>query len=290
MSWKTWTLALAITLMALLGAPVRAQGLGALQRGDQASLAVNLDLVIDPQGAVARYTFDRPELLPAAVTELLAKAVPEWRFEIPKERPDPVHIDVRATITMVARRVEADRFELGIGGARFRSDRVIDPFTPLPAGSRYLRAPPTYPPDLRSTGASSQVDLIVMYDRDGNVLDVVAEKVSLRAFGMPKRLAYMRKRFAEAAIEAARGWSAPPAIARSAAGKETHWRVRVPVAFEVESAAGYGEWQAYVPGPHHAAPWDVEAGSSPTPPIAGEIHDIDIDDAPRLLSPLQPAP
>lgn len=288
MGWKAWTLA----LVALLTAPsvaASAPELGALRRGAQASMAVNLVLMVDPQGSVVRFTFDRPELLPAAVTELLEKAVSEWRFEIPAGRPT-AHTEIGATITMVARRVEADRFELGIGGARFRSDRVIDPFLAPPPGSHYSRVPPAYPDDLRGDRASCVVDLIVQYDRDGNVLDVVAEQVTLRAFAMPKRLAYMRKRFAEVSIEAARGWSAPPEIAKTLAGEDRYCRARIPVSFQLESTARYGEWQAYAPGPLDAAPSEILAAGTPDTSGVGDIHYFGTEDTPRLLLPLQPAP
>ena len=98
-----------------------------------------------------------------------------------------------------------------------------------------------------------------------------------------------RKVFTDASIKAAEQWKfTPPAKGEDV--DESYWTVRVPVDYIIGGRkAGYGEWEAYVPGPRQSIPWeglrDMPSFSPDTMVADGSVYQT--GKGLRLLTPLQ---
>ncbi len=89
------------------------------KRTVQASMVVNGSITVSIKGHVKGYTLDHPEKLPSAVTGLLAKAVPHWRFRPVLRHGKAVAAKAEMHLRIVASPVGNKRYSLSVGGARF---------------------------------------------------------------------------------------------------------------------------------------------------------------------------
>ena len=135
------------------------------------------------------------------------------------------------------------------------------------------------------------VYLIVRIAGDGSVVDVVAEQVNLRLIASEMEMKNWRTVLSKSAKVAAKQWRFTlPTKGDSA--NQPYWTARVPVDFRFSDSkpAGYGEWEAYVPGPKQDVPWNEwhdSPGFSPDTMVAGEVQQVGSEGALRLRTPLQ---
>lgn len=138
--------------------------------------------------------------------------------------------------------------------------------------------PLQYPMVAAQIGARGTVYLILKRGQAGRVQDVVAEHVNLQTLGREKQMEQMRSILAKSAVSTARQWTFRPPTEGDEADDKV-WLAHVPVdySFAGDRTPGYGEWDAYVPGPRQEAPWNTEVlapGETPDAMIAGGIYPV----------------
>lgn len=254
-----------------------------VRKQTEASMLVTGTIDVAQDGSVSRYALDKPEQLPAAVTGLAGKAVPQWHFQPVMKDGRPVNARAKMSLLLVAT-PEDDRYRVGIGGAAFGEEKDTSGETVIPKQMR----PPSYPDSALHSGVAGTVYLVLRIDRQGKVADAVVEQVNLRAVGREIEMERWRSTLARPALAAAKTWAfTPPSTGDSV--NDPFWSVRVPVNFQFEGTEPkYGQWQAYIPGPRQQASWvhdhGFDVGSSPDALVAGGVYQVGA--GLRLLTPL----
>lgn len=275
-------LALMLSLCAFV---VAAAGPGAVRKQVEASTVVTGTIEIEPDGSVSAHRLDQPEVLPEGISALAAQVVPGWRFEpiMVDGRPAPVR--AKMSLRVVAKKQGNDGFLLSIRSAAFGADAGAPGET---VTSKQMRLP-RFPVDAVRSGVAGTVFLVLRIGQQGQVEDVVAERVNLRVIGSEQQMKRGRDLLADASVVAARKWTFAVPDAGPDAGR-AFWNVRVPVdyTFDRPRKPAYGEWEAYVPGPYQRAPWvasDAEGSQHGSDAlIAGGVYPL--GSGPRLLTPL----
>lgn len=260
--------AAALAITAASAAAVAGGGPAAVRKQAVASMVITGEIGVDARGHVVSHRVDEAEKVPAGVVDLLAKAVPQWRFE-------PVVVDgvarparSKMRVRVVARKLEDGNYSVVFQDADFPG---VDPAPgEYPASKKMV--PPRYPVGALRAGASAAVFVVVRVGPDGRAEDAVAEQVNLPFVASEKVMASFRRVFAEAAVRAALASEFTPPTVGERVGKSSS--VRVPYVFQVEGGklvdVPYGQWASYVPGPFNPAPWRVgELGGSPDLMAAG---------------------
>lgn len=281
-------------LLALFSVVALAAGPGAVRKQAEASMLVTGDVLIQPDGTVSGWDLDQRDKLPAAVVGLVEKSASTWRFE-------PVMVDgvarkarARMSLRVVAERVEGDdeSYRITIQGSHFGGEAEdAGEQEALASTDRLYRikmGPPRFPEAAFHAGATGTVYLVLRIDRSGAVTDVIAEQVNLRVAGSEAQMKQLRKMFGQSAVAAARKWTfRPPTTGEGA--DDAFYSVRVPVdyRFQGDKVAGYGEWEAYIPGPRAEIPWReqaVDPNETPDALVAGGVYQD--GDGLKLLTPL----
>jgi hypothetical protein len=226
----------------------------------EVSMVVTGWMVVNPDGSVNSYTLDKQDKLPPEVVKLIAKTVPAWKFQpilIHDANDRPELAKAAMSLRVVARPLgDSDSsYELSVDGASFGKDNVH----PNDSVTYAKRTPPRYPRDALMERVSGTVYLVLRVDRNGQVEQVAAEQVDLRAIASDDQMRAWRYELTRPAIAAAKEWTFN--VPRT--GKEAqadHWFVRVPINFQINYKGvpprdEYGQWQAYVPGPVNQIPW-----------------------------------
>ncbi|MBB6183495.1 energy transducer TonB [Oleiagrimonas soli] len=221
----------------------------------EASMVVKGAITISPQGSVTAYTLEQPDKLPKAVTGLLAKAVPHWRFEPVRKHGTPVAAESPMRVRIVAVPLADKRYDVRVASTWF-------PGTPSSHSAgfrREHRQPPRYPVEMVRSGVSGTAFLILRVGRDGNVEKAAAEHVDLMTRGGTKQMAHWRELFARSALNAARTWHFTVPTEGPKA-KAPYWDVRVPVRYRSGRNGhppinAYGSWTLFIPGPLQPIPW-----------------------------------
>jgi hypothetical protein len=192
------------------------------------------------------------------------------------------------SVRLVAKKADDDNYLVAIRGAAFgpesdkssRAARVQEALKATRA-SQHEQAtvcktkltPPEYPQVAARSGAAGNVYLLVKAGADGKVQDVIAEQVNLKVVANENGMERWRRTFAQAAILQARKWCIE--LPRDEATPDAFHVVRVPVIFHLDALTPYGQWEAYVPGPRQANPWQEEdegKGFSPDTLAAGRAY------------------
>lgn len=269
-------------LLAVVTLPAFAGGPGAVRKQVESSMLVTGTISINADGSVASHALEQPDRLPPGVVDLVTRAVQAWRFEPIQLREGEAHSRAVMSVRVVAKRVDEDSFIVEIRGARFSNARPGEFVT----GDKI--SPPAYPRGLGASGVGGEVYLIVKVGRSGEVEDVVAEQVNLFTLGSESQIARWRDQLAKSAVRTARQWTFNPPT-KGAYVDRPFWLARVPVAYHVmgrHRQAEYGQWQAYVPGPHLDNPWFRDESAPDADAIAaGNVQPV--DNAFRLLTPVQ---
>lgn len=244
----------------------------------EASTVITGSIVVGPDGSVRSYTLDHPEELANGITQLVAKSVPQWKFYPYLVDGKPVVAKAAMSIRLVAHKLDNGQYGASVKGAVFSSyskDQWSD--------FKVKRVVPKYPPRAIRSRVSGTVYVVAEVDHQGNVENVAAEQVNLRALGAEAIMRRARNMLADAAVSAIGQWKFDTSKLPFPAG-ERYSTVRIPVAFNLRvdrrTSPGerYGQWQSYVPGPLNIIPWldqrQMAAGSPDALP-AGGIHPLD---------------
>lgn len=248
----------------------------------EASMLVTGYVYIAPSGAVDRLELDQPDKLPPAVHNVVSQAGPTWVF-------DPVMVDgvarkakARMSLRVVATRHSEDNYEVTLRSAYFgeeamSADERIEHMGASTVRSRELR-PPLFPQQAAEMRARGTVYLIVKVGRDGVVQDAFPEQVNLQVIGREKQMDAMRAMFTRSAVNGAKRWTFHPPTEGPEATRP-FWLVRVPVDYAMleDKKPGYGQWDAYVPGPQAKHPWAEDASApseAPDAMIAGGLYPV----------------
>lgn len=277
-----WLLATALALAPLMA---MAAGPGAVRKQIESSMLVEGTIEITAEGTVRSLGIERQEKLPEDLVAFVQQQVALWTFE-------PVLVDGTATparsrmaLRLVARRLDDTRMTVGIRSASFNGEAP----EPGAAVDAISMKPPRYPSQAVRSGVAGTVYLVLKIGREGRVEDVVVEQVNLRVVASDKEMTRYRALLADATLKAAREWTFQAPIIGELADDE-FWSVRVPTdyTFDRSRGDGYGQWQAYVPGPRETVPWktDEDPAFSPDALADGGVYTAGAAQGPRLLTPL----
>lgn len=272
--WSGLVLALLAAGTALASAPA------GVRQQVESSMLLTGSMVVESDGRVSTWELDRPDDVMEPVRDLVGKAAAAWVFEPVVVDGETVRAKARMSLRVVATPVGGDSFQLTIRSGHFGDDAMSGAERRKAASTDRVHSrrmsPPAYPADALAAGVGGTVYLVMRINREGRVEDVFAEQVNLRAVGSERDMERMRTLLARPALAAARRWTFSIPTTGDDADDE-YWSLRVPVEYLLhdQKLAGYGEWQSYIPGPLHKAPWSARAlgpGESPDAMIAGRVY------------------
>lgn len=258
-----------------------ARGPAAVRKQVEASMLVTGSIQVDGEGKVAGFSLDQKEKIPVGVVNMLDKALPTWRFEPVLVAGRPADVTTDMSVRLVAKKLDDGDYSVSIRSAGFGDHADRNPKMVKSEGkskvesscTASLRAP-RYPDIAARSGVASSVYLLLKTDRDGRVLDVIAEQVNLKVVADEHSMARWRKIFTDASLAQARKWCIPPSGEKQAdAG--AYYVARVPVLFHFDALPRYGQWEAYVPGPRLPNPWEADregVAFSPDTLLPGRIY------------------
>ncbi len=270
-------------LLLMLALPVFAQGVGGVRKQVEASMRVTGEITVDEQGQVASYTLDEPAKLPPGIVKFVQDNIAHWKFAPPVIEGRPVRLRNNMSVLLVANRQEDGDYLMRVQAVSFDPQQTDAGYE---VASRVM-TPPRYPMAAARAGVGGIVFLALRIGRDGNVQEVAAEQVNLKAVATENQMNKFRQMLATASIDTARRWSFDPPVRGEQAAADS-WTLRVPVEFSLGDALPrYGEWVKYVPGPRSMPGWvdETQARESPEAMAAGTPR-IMGGDGLRLLTPL----
>lgn len=275
--WVMWLLALCVS-------SAFAAGPAAVRKQIESSLLVKGTIDIKADGNVAGYTLEGSEALPSGIKSMVARVVPQWRFE-------PIELSqgaakARATMSLrfVAKKLGDDNFTIAIRSAHFGNDHPGQSVS-----TKRRMSPPKYPEQAARAGVGGTVYTVLRVGRDGRVEDVIAQQVNLRFVADENAMQRWRDLLARTTLRVAKDWVFLPPTK----GDEVdapYWSVRVPVDFIAPGSERPKDhkWHAYVPGPRAVIPWrndESETGADAL--AAGGVYML--NGGPRLLTSLNPS-
>lgn len=262
-----------------------AQTARAVRETAEASMTLTGKIDIGTDGHVTSFQLDHADKLPADLAAFVQRQVQAWQFRPAVENGTAVATQTPVTLRLLSQSSPDGAGDtVRVAGASFSK---YDPDDTSRVTSSEIRSP-TYPKTLAAMRAKGEVLLLVKVGRDGTVDDVVAEQVNLRVVGKESQMRQVRNEFARASVSTARSWTFRPPTTGKFKDAES-WTVRIPVRYMMGERTPYGTWEAYIPGPRERAPWRTsQAGAEAAPDLlaAGGIYMADLDDGPRLLTPL----
>lgn len=259
----------------------------------QAEASMTLSGVIDigRDGQVEAFSLDHSDKVDASLASFVDKAVGQWRFEPVTRAGEAVQARTLVRMRLMADNMQDSGMRVRLVDATF-SDTFDGPVADARKDevTRRKMSPPSYPTAAAETNGQGTVLLLVKVDRNGKVAEAVAEQVNLTVIGTARFMERTRDVLSRSAIAAARRWTFNPPTEGELVDLD-HWTVRVPVTFSIsDREERYGRWEAYIPGPRHAAPWletgDVAVAGADLLPD-GAVSMVGIKPkGPRLLTPL----
>lgn len=279
-------------LCMLLSGVVMADGSSAVRKSVQASMLVSGTVEVATDGSVTHYTLDHPEELPKVVTELLAQAVPAWRFKPVVVEGKPAAAKAPMSLRVVAKPQEDGNYSLSVVAVWFGDGAKNHSRATAETVSYKTKVQPVYPGAALESRVSGTVYVLLKVGRDGKVADAVAEQVDLRLVATNGKMAWSRRILTDAALYALK----QDTFNLPTAGKDVNrsfWVARIPVAFTLNGdipvavqEAAYGQWQAYVPGPVQKPDWASGRDSSGSADAVPEGGALLADTSLDLLTPL----
>ena len=251
------------------------------------TLRIDGDLTIDPEGRVMEYRI-RTALDPQ-VRKLVARAVPNWRFQPillggrPIAAKSPMRITLAATQANGGYEVRVDNvvfrpnteeeYEAEQASQRLAAEKGLaietasagkgDPEPapqPVMITSRKL-TPPGYPTGLMRAGVEGAVLLNLRLNPDGTVAETfVAQSSLLNIKGRAQFLDRVRAMLEKNAAAAARTWRFDVEAAQPSILKPGDLTVRIPVEYVLSTPGAdasplTGKWRNEFRGPISPAPW-----------------------------------
>lgn len=260
-----------------------AEAASPLAKEIERSMLITGSVDIEPDGSVSSHSLDNRDQMPSGVAAFVDRAIGAWRFHPILVDGEAIAAHTRMSVRLVAEPVESN-FRVSIRAVDFGE---YDPET-MP--SFRSQRPPRYPREALHAHVGGDVYAVARIDRNGSVLDVVAEQVNLKtAVPADERTRY-EKLFAAATTRTIKRWTFNP----PSSGDEVDapfWTVRIPVSFMISGMhrnAKYGQWEAYLPGAYTPAPWrDAEDAANSADALAAEgMYPLN-SNGPRLLTALE---
>jgi hypothetical protein len=288
---KRWVLALCCMMLAGVAF---ANGRDEMRERVQASMLVTGTIEVARDGSVVTYAVDHPDKLPSVVKDLLARAVPAWKFEPVTREGKAVGAKAPMGLRVVAKPVGHGGYAFAVTSSWFghfndsgKHGTAADDFT------YKRRLPVAYPSDAAGARVSGTVYALLKVGRDGKVIEAVAEQVNLRIRASEREMAAWRKKLADAALRSLRRYTFHVPTAGPDAA-EPYWIAGVPVDFVLDGfyapkaarEAEYGQWQPYVPGPVQAPAWVDKRRLAGSPDATPEDGSLLADMSLHLLTPL----
>lgn len=270
-----------------------AQSAREMRKHTEASMLVTGHVLVDEEGSVSGWEIDRTEKLPPGVVGLIERSASAWKFEPVLVDGQPRKAKARMSLRVVASQQEGGSYQVAIRSGYF-GEEALKPGERLKlAGTSEVQPiemrPPIYPKRAVEMGAQGTVYVILRINREGLVDDVFAEQVNLKTVGNEMQMRHMRDMLAKPALAAAGKWTFQiPATGESASNE--YWLVRAPINYALRDKVdpGYGQWDAYIPGPRRRAPWDEadpDPNYSPDAVVGEGIYEV--GKGLRLVTPLQ---
>jgi len=233
-------------------------GIDAAKRSVEASMLVTGEIAVNPDGSVYGYSLDHRDKLPPDVVNLIGETLTDWKFTPVKVDGKPELAKAFMSLRVVAYQDKPTHFVAAVEGAEFGNDAALymDSCPPDECLTYATKQPPAYPLDLARDGVSGTVYVELKVNRQGRVADLAVRQVDLRMLGDETELARWRASLAQATVAAARKWTFHIPL-KGKAAQQSQWFVTAPVNYvmAVAQTAGYGSWDAYVPGPIYPMPW-----------------------------------
>lgn len=231
----------------------------AVRKTIEASMLVTGEVVIAIDGKLQSYTIDKQEALPAEVSRLLSRYLPNCIFDVVTASGKPETVKAKMSLQLVARQTDHGSAVISV-----RDSIFMDPDTPDYIAPKNL-APPLYPLAAFQSGITGTVYIVLRLNPDGTVAETHAEQVNMTVVGSEHDLQRARDMLAKASLKQAKRWTFEIAPARLA--KPDPISVRVPVDYALfdhasKPVAPYGKWQWHVPGPYAPIPWEPRNASS----------------------------
>lgn len=267
---RNWSRRLAgglIVLLLALAAPAGAQTRAGLMKELEASMLVKGRIDVAADGRIAAFSIQDPDQVDPLALQHVMRHVPNWTVRPATVDGVPVASSSPFSLRLVARRIDDRNHAISILGVSIEED--------LPEEGR-LRSDhmqvPRFPKDMVRAGGTGIVYVILRIDASGRVLDAHVEQVDLTVLARPREAEQVRRRLAEATLDAAHAWTFHTPTTGPHAGKPEHV-LRLPVEFTLDGQAmTYGQWTARVPGKRTPAPWgrpDDDAGDARMAGIPG---------------------
>ena len=253
----------------------------------EASMTLAGKIDIGTEGQVTGFQLDHADKVQPDLAAFVTRQVQGWRFAPVLAEGAPAATQTPVILRLVQRPdPNGEGALVSVTGASFAR---YDPEDTRRVTVAAMPAP-TYPKDVYAMRGRGDVLLLVKVARDGSVADVFTEQVNLRVVGKESQMRAMREALARASESAARRWTFRPPTTGKAKDAES-WNVRVPVQYAMGERRmdRYGTWEAYIPGPRERAPFSnarADANAAPDLLADGGIYMADLDDGPRLLTPL----
>lgn len=260
-------------------------GTATVRKQAEMSMLVTGSIEIEKDGSIGKHAIDQPHELPPAVTQLIDKAMPQWRFEPVQVEGKVVRARAKMGMRVIAIQLDDGNYQLRIGSASFGDEEAAA--EKHIANRRKKLTPPRYPEAAYRNNITGTVYLLVKVNAQGDVDDVATEQVNLTVVGNERQMEQGRKLLSDASAAAARKWrfNVPT---REDLGDDGYMVMRVPVdyKFRGQKEVRYGQWSAYIPGPRQRPTWvqDEDARQSPDAMIAGTAYPV--GSGPKLLTPL----
>jgi len=217
---------------------------------------------VKPDGSLQSFTLDERNKLPASVVQLVDKELATWKFKSIAIDGEPEQATTRMSLRVVeSEQGDGPYHDLRIRGVSFGDSGA----TSTTSVTFNERKAPEYPGEAVKAAVSATVYLVLEIGRDGQVRDVIAQQVNVRAIGAPWLIRAARAAFADASVAAAKNWTFNVPVEGPLVNAD-HWTVRVPVNFVLlhpngvvmEGEPKYGEWDTYTPGPVQPIPWEQD--------------------------------
>ncbi|MCA1714976.1 MAG: energy transducer TonB, partial [Gammaproteobacteria bacterium] len=193
---KPWWGGISLLLCTL--AAFAAGGPGAVRKQVESSMLVTGTVYVEPDGSVSRFAIDQRQQLPSGVVGLIEKSVPGWKFEPVLVNGAAVKAKANMSLRIVAKKLDAERYQVAIGSASFGEDRTDEGVT------SEKMTPPRYPSSAVHAGVSGTVYLVLRIGKDGQVEDAIAEQVNLKVIASERAMAQWREVFERSALAGAK--------------------------------------------------------------------------------------
>jgi len=251
----------------------------------ESSAVVSGTIVLAKDGTVQTAVIDDEAKYGQPIVDMVRKAALQWRFQPVLRHDEPVVAKSSMHVRVVLKKMPDGNYSARIKGATF-GDSSTDSTDTLHNAEGNKRIPPKYPQAAIRGRVQGTVYLALRVDRNGRVVEAVAEQVNLGITGPDRVIKQYRAMLAESALKAARQWSYTIPTTGPLARQDS-WTAHAPVNYALNVLGAPKPdrtWVSYVPGPYTPAPWVDKPDMNTADALADDAVRTD-GAGPTLLSP-----